>query len=265
MTATALRNRLATLLLVAGVLVLFRGLWTDGSERAEALYVVVLGLGYGHLLGAALVGRRASGLRPQGVSLGLWRLFSVTSIGTLFLAYFALLELFPATSFLVVASPLLAISVWHTVENDTAVADAYGRGFRMRSIERQTQGRTMAITCLVALAAALASADEVIFAEVFAISTLYHLFQWLVFLSDRIVAGGDRARGAALLRGIAWTHLPAAFVCAVLVIWRSSLPPLAFELAFSPSLYLFWSSLHVLQTGLARRSTPGVQPLSGTA
>jgi hypothetical protein len=30
------------------------------------------------------------------------------------------------------------------------------------------------------------------------------------------------------------------------------LPPLAFELVFSPALYLFWSSLHVVHTALAR-------------
>ena len=40
MSASALRNRLTTVLLVASVLALARALWPEGSERTAALYVV---------------------------------------------------------------------------------------------------------------------------------------------------------------------------------------------------------------------------------
>lgn len=259
MSAAALRNRLTTVVLVGAVLALSRALWPDDGERAAAQYVFVLTLGYGHLLGAALVGRRDSGLRPHGVSARLWRLFCIVSVGTLFAAYATLLGVLPEANFVVFASPLLAISIWHTVENDSAVVAAYERGFSLGAIPREARGRTLGLVALVALGAILLSGDETLFAEVFAISTLYHLFQWLVFLRDRIAAGGDPARRTAILRGIAWTHVPTALACLALVIWRPILPPVLFDLVFSPSLYLFWSSLHVAHTALARsaRSSAG--------
>jgi hypothetical protein len=82
MSASALRNRLTTVLLVASVLALARALWPEGSERTAALYVVVLTLGYGHLFGAALLGRGNRGLRARGVST--WLRFSVfiVALGT---------------------------------------------------------------------------------------------------------------------------------------------------------------------------------------
>lgn len=251
MSASALRNRLTTVLLVASVLALARALWPEGSERTAALYVVVLTLGYGHLFGAALLGRGNRGLRPRGVSASLRFFVWIVAVGTVLAASFAMLEL-PTASLLFFASPLLVISIWHTVENDAAVVAAYERGFRLGPVARETRLRTLGITGLVAAGAALLAADEATFAEVFAVSTLYHVFQWLVFLFDRIAARGDRATKAAILRGVAWSHLPTALVCAALLLWRSSLPPLAFELVFSPALYLFWSSLHVVHTALAR-------------
>jgi hypothetical protein len=258
---SAFCNRVATALLVAATLLAFRVLWPGAGARAEAQYAFVLTLGYGHLLGAAIVRRRGASRRPRGVSTGLWRAFCAISVATLFAAYFSVLDLFPASGFLIFASPLLAISVWHTVENDLAIARAYRHRLVLDPIARETQARSVGLSAFVLAPLLLVPGSEVAFAEVFSASVLYHLFQWLVFLRDRIALSDDAGRRTALLRGIAWAHVPMAVACAAVVGWRSSLPPLAYELVFSPSLYLFWSSLHVLQTSLARGITRAERPL----
>jgi hypothetical protein len=251
---TASGNRRLTLFLVAVSLCLSHVLWPDPGDRATAQYAFVLTLGYGHLIGAAMGGRRRSSTRPEYVSPGSWRIFCIVTAATLFAAYFALLDRVSASDFLAVVSPLLALSVWHTVENDLALARAYDRGFALGPIPRTSHFRAIAITTTVLGAVVVLPQVGVSFADLFAVTTLYHLFQWLVFLRDRTAVGSDLAGRSGMLRRIAWSHLPAGLICGVVLIWRSSLPPLAFEVAFSPSLYLFWSSLHVLHTALARGS-----------
>lgn len=248
----AIRNRSASALIVVGVLACFHALVPDEEAREEAEYVFVLTLGYGHLVGAVIARRPGRGLRPSGVSASSWKLFQGVGAATLFFAYSALLDLFPASEFLAFAGPLLAISVWHTLENDLAVARAYRSGFALGPVRRDDVVLTIGVSAVVLLGAEGLMRLGATFADVFTASTLYHLFQWLVFLQDRARRGSDPVRGAAMLRAIVWSHLPAGLLCGGIVLGREALPPVVGDLVFSPSLYLFWSSLHVLQTAVAR-------------
>jgi len=251
-SGAALGNRLTTGILVLTVLAGFGALWPDPDGRAAAEYVSVVTLGYAHLVGAALANRAGGRARSGRTAHGLWRIGWVASAATGVAACFGVIDVFPVGDLLAVTSPLLALSVWHTVENDLAIAGAYGRGFALGPIPRASHFPTLAGVALVGMAVVVLARVGVTFADVFAASTLYHLVQWLVFLRDRASAAGEPARRRALLRAIGLSHVPAAVLCAILLGARSRLPPLAFEIAFSPCLYLVWSALHVVQTALVR-------------
>lgn len=264
-SGTARSNRITTTLLVLAALVSFAALWPDARQRASALYVFVLALGWAHLIGAAWVGRRAGRPRPWQASRRLWMGIGFVSVVAAFAACFAVLDWLAVDDFLIATSPLLALSVWHTVENDIAVTGAYGRGLALGRIPRDTYFPTIVGMALVMAAVVVLLELGVTFADVFAASTLYHIFQWLVFLRDRMAASRDPAAGAAIRRAIVWSHVPVALACAGVVVWRSSLPPLAFEIVFSPALYLVGSALHVIQTALARAREGLRRPLPAVA
>jgi len=91
------------------------------------------------------------------------------------------------------------------------------------------------------------------FGDFFAATTLYHQVQWLLFFRDRGrgLAASSRPRDArSLWRRIAAVHaVPAAAGGAILLFAPGSLLYVA---VFSPSVYLFFASLHVAQTALVR-------------
>ena len=89
------------------------------------------------------------------------------------------------------------------------------------------------------------------FADLFAISTLYHLVSWLVFFGDRVqdnVPGGDPSQVRLVWRRITWVHVPPALLCGILVLDSTGTLWVARGFVFSPAIYLFWSFLHTLQT-----------------
>jgi len=74
------------------------------------------------------------------------------------------------------------------------------------------------------------------------VATLFHLVGWLVFLI---------ARGASLAH-LFVLHAPPAALCLALLAWPGEVAAPLREWVFSPAIYLFWATLHVAQTALAR-------------
>jgi len=297
------RNRGLSLAIVAAVLLGFR-LALPEADRGRALYLAVVCLGYGHLLGGALFARRRmAGWRPAGVGAGLFGAFVTTSLLAAFALYVHAVQAWPA---LVV--PMLALAVWHAFENDLGVGRAYREstsGLRIAPVPRRWEPHATALGLSAAvvlffvlalpeagLAAALGGGPGlamaaapleplvrggavmaglgllavpsgrhrlgglalatgallaprlwpwVRFEEVFALWTLYHVVSWGIF-------SWERSPDARRRLGVVAVHVLPALACAALL-----MAPLAWEhplrvVVFAPAAYLFWSSLHVLQT-----------------
>jgi hypothetical protein len=236
------RPRLLSALLVAAFLAATRAAFPEGEARAPVQYALVITLGYGHLIGAALPAlRRAAARGPLACA------FRLVAAASAFALYAAAVAAWPK---LVLA--LAALSLWHIAENDAAMARALRAGGEARTLASPA-ARTLApaaarrappLACaaLVGAAALFALPDAGLFGDVFSAVTLHHLVSWLAFLGAR---GARPARLAAL-------HAGPALACGVL--WLAPEPagaPLR-GLVFSPGVYLFWSALHALHTARAR-------------
>ena len=166
----ATRNRLLSIALASGLWATGVLLFPDPGARAPWLYGLVLTLGYGHLLGAALgpterfARRFRAGMRrpplhalpPAGraaVGIGAGCLGAMV----LYLAYASALGHWPW-----IAGVLLAIATWHSVENDSALPRTYRSGLRLPPLsgEADTQATTLGITALVLALATAALASE---------------------------------------------------------------------------------------------------------
>jgi hypothetical protein len=229
--------RLITLGFVAAFVALTHAAIPGAEERTQRQYLFVIALGYGHLIGAAL-GTRRPGARSR-LALG----FAGVTLATAFALYLEGVAAWPGLAF-----ALLALSVWHFTENDVALARALATGTAPGPLPRRAREHAVPIAAAAALVgAALAlSPDAGLLGDLFSAATLFHLVGWLVFLVAR---GASRARLLAL-------HAPPLALCA----WLSASPAEALaplrEWAFSPPIYLFWASLHVAHTALARRGAP---------
>lgn len=312
------RNRLLTLATVGAILLGFR-LAVPEAERGTALYLAVVCLGYGHLLGGAIFARRRMAhWRPAGVGAGLFGAFVGTSLVTSFMLYAHAVVAWPS-----LVLPMLALAVWHAFENDGVVARAYregGGGLRVAPVPRAWEphatalGLSAAVVLVFVLAlpegglevlgggtglalapgaldglarraavaaglgllavpsgrhraggAALVAGALVAprlwpwvrFEEVFALWTLYHVVSWGIF-------SWERSPDVRRRLGIAAVHVLPAAACLGLIA-----APLSWEhplrvAVFAPAAYLFWSSLHVVQTlavrGVERlREREGIQ------
>jgi len=252
--AMAARYRGVSLLAVAGFGCLLRGLFPEPAARDEASYLAVLTVGYGHLGGAAWFSLRRLRV-PAGVSPPLLSLFAISSVATLFavwswLANDGMAYLSPHVLWIFFA--LFAVSTWHVIENDIALARAYRGGLHIPGLSRRAGAH---LAALVATAASTGLAVHLLhspspwlsFGDYFTMVVLYHLVGWLVFFADRAMRleGRDRRR---LLARLALVHLPPATLAGLLMAWTP--PGLAGlrELVFSPGVYSFFALLHVLQT-----------------
>jgi hypothetical protein len=155
----AWRNRLVTAGLVAGCLSAFALGLPDRNARDQGLYLFVITLGYGHLIGALVFARhRLSALRPRSVAPSLfWALLAVTMTNVFVLYAWA------GRSTSAVFVPLLAVSVWHIAENDLELARAYRHGLRLGPIARGLPERVSAVgitALVVALALATLPPDD---------------------------------------------------------------------------------------------------------
>ncbi len=175
---SATRNRIQSLAAAAAICGGAVLLLPEPERRAPWLYGAVLTLGYGHLLGGALLGRRplAAALRrgaalapgsalPPGVRKSIALAFCLGGVAILYTTYAIALGHWPLLS-----GVLLAIATWHTVENDLAMPGSYRHGLHMPpvSLDADTQVAAGGITTLVlsvataALAADLAGDPELV-------------------------------------------------------------------------------------------------------
>src|SRR5262245_53866776 len=127
------RNRWLAFAIVGGFVALLRALAPAPAERETWLYLVALPLGYGHLIGAAVFGRRQRWSRGASASSrALATAFCGSSLVTLLALYAWALG--DARLQPLVLIPLLVLSAWHIVENDLALGRAYRNGLRLGGI-----------------------------------------------------------------------------------------------------------------------------------
>jgi hypothetical protein len=254
----AARYRSISLLAVVAAACLLRGLFPEPAVRDEASYLAVLTLGYGHLGGAAWfsLGRLRA---PAGVSLPLLALFATTSVATLFgfwswLANDGMAYLAPHLLWIFFA--LFAVSTWHVIENDAALARSYRIGLQLSGLGRRVGGHFVALAATAVVTGLgfrlfRSPSPWLSFGDFFTLVVLYHLVGWLVFFADRArrLEGQDRRR---LLARLGLVHLPPAALAGLLLAWTP--PGLAGlrELVFGPGVYSFFALLHVLQTAWIR-------------
>lgn len=199
---TAARNRLVTGALVASFLLATRSWIPDADARAGFQYHFTTTLGYGHLIGAFVFARGRR--RPHASAARLLRgAFAAASVLSLFSAYTWALN---QTAALVM--PLLAVSAWHTVENDLALGRAYRDRLRLDAIPRAVEHHLGAIgaALLLLLLAAHTPPWSDFTAEIFG-----QTGGWLVLAAMR---GACIACGVALLAHAASTRYGGAVLVA---------------------------------------------------
>jgi len=176
--------------LVVVFLAAMRACFPLAEEREAAQYAVVVVVGYGHLVGAALPSlRRLRGRPGLGVPLG---------AALLAASAFALLALYlvAAARLPLLLVAMLGLATWHTVENDVAMGHSFRRGRSLPRFPGTAQTQLVALgasALLLAIGAATLSASE-----------------RAAFLADTPIAGLDHS----LLRGV-------AYLCGVLLLCRS--------------------------------------------
>ncbi len=225
-----LQPRLVAALATGAFLAATHAAWREPEPRASAQYALVITLGYGHLIGAALpawrriAARGALGMAAWGVA-----------VATAFALYTKAVAAWPP-----LALGLVALSVWHICENDVALARALRAGGALSPIAFR-HALPLAGAALVLALAGWALPDAGRFGDVFSAVTLYHLVAWLAL---RLVRGARLGPLVAL-------HAAPAFLCGALWLAPEGTARLR-AVAFSPGVYLFWSALHVLQTARSR-------------
>lgn len=284
---SAWRNRATSLALVAFFLLATHAWLPEPEMRASVQYLFVVTLGYGHLLGAVALPR--SPLAPGSSELprALLASFRVVSALTGFAAYAWVIGLVPA-----LVLPLLAVSAWHTAENDLAIGRAYAGGFRVGPLPRSRTHHavSLGVTSLVVVlgtwteswrelasglgwvatgvAGPVASslhpgsarlAGWLDLPDLFVLVTLHHLLSWLILLADRVRALRSAGRGgeaASLSRRLVTVHLAPALACGLLLSIPSARVESIHLFVFGPAVYLYWSVLHVMQTSWRRGMEP---------
>jgi len=290
-TARAWRNRAASLGLAGAAVAAARAIAPDPEQRATLLYILVVVLGYGHLLGAAWFSRHAGSRRGAGEAL--WRVAVVLAV---FAVYVTLLQGLP-----LVVLPLLVISTWHTVENDVVLEATCARPSGAAAFSRAPAPHGVAFAgtaLLVALFASAGAGPALASATASGALAQVTAAPWrglasasalaiAVLLPRHRLEGALLAAAAALLPALSagvlsfaeafalfglyhllswlwilaerghWRRLLAVHAatvapCCALLALSGEAAEVARAVAFSPAVYLFWSVLHVGQTVRAR-------------
>ncbi len=268
-----LRNRLISIVTVASFVSLARLLWPEPSQRAVYLYLAIITVGYGHLLGAAWLSRaRIAALRPRGSPSSVWWVFLLATTGVVLAAYAWLLFIVPAALLL-----FFLFSAWHIVENDHSLGDAYRGGLVLPPVSRRPRDLAlhMALTTVVAVVAFVTPegaaslpwlqlpVTALPLADLFAVVTGYHLVSWILFTVDRAnreARLGNHRIARRLLRGLVGAHAVPVAAC-VVALAAGAGADLPRSIVFGPGLYLFWSVLHAVQTAILReRRAPSAAP-----
>ncbi len=222
---------------------------------------------YGHIVGAAIFSlpRHRLSLVARTDRL-LVAAFSLVSLLVLFGLYASALHVTELRAPLLVA--MLALSLWHIVENDFELGRAYRTRMQLGAIrfDRSSAPRIVAglviVTAIVLctpsgiqlsefligrpplLSRALVLDDFVVFV------VLYHAVSWIVFLLDRARASEELTSSdyAQLKRRLAWLHLAPVVPFISLSFWFE---PIYLYIA-APGLYVFFSIAHTLHTATLR-------------
>jgi hypothetical protein len=212
----AWRNRALS---AAGVgLYLAAMLWLipNPDRRTTLHYLIVVAIGYGHLIGALGLSPRSSSqrgriARPAFLQIEGRSLRRAAWLLALMGAYLMLLERQPLVVF-----SLLAIATWHTAENDHRLGDTYQREGRPGPLARSLDGQLLALATsalLMTLATSMTrSADLALAAEpgrlrelgLFAARSVAVLAALVVVLRER----NERQTMAAVVLILAATLVP---------------------------------------------------------
>ncbi len=233
-------------------------LWLEPENEARAALHshVVFALGYGHLLASVVRGRRPASAQPPRAAAA--KLGTLATLATGYAAYVELCQFAPALPL-----GLLALSAWHTVENDRALRRSSPEdalpiaALSTRRSDLFADAAIAAGLSLLALAAPHLS-PRIDATDVIAAVTLHHLVSWLILIVARARARGRlRSELIALLR----LHAPTLALClgAMAVLgapsaWPASIVDVS-RAVLSPATYLFWSAAHVVHTAW-RRARP---------
>ena len=217
------RNRVVSLTCVGIYLGFAHAFVHDPLLREKINYGVVITLGYGHLVGAAFFSRHRMaeklagptrfltvhlghlGLsfqrRPTSIQHGVSSLCLIAFMSLLYLSYIALLNHVPEAWL-----PMLAISIWHSIENNQCLKETYQAQIRLPALTNKTQDHLISLgasSCLMAWSLTLIQPDWV---------TASLALRVLGLLSGAILMTGDKRTLVEKWLG-------------VLVIGASSLPP----------------------------------------
>ncbi len=277
------RNRATSLALVTGFLVATHVWLPEAEVRSSVQYLFVVTLGYGHLLGAVAVPRSGCTSADSGSPRILLASFRIVATLTGLAAYAWVIGRMPG-----LVLPLLAVSAWHTVENDLAIGRGHANGWRVGPMPRTPGYHVLALGmtgCVVAVAtwteswreltgglgwtgpgaeastAVSRHAGSALLAgwfdlpDLFVLVTLHHLLSWLLLLAGRVRAlraDGCRREATGLCRRLAVVHLGPALLCGTLLALPAEVTGSAHLFVFGPAVYLYWSVLHVVQTSWRR-------------
>lgn len=260
------RNRIRSILTVAAFMALVR-LFSEGGQGATWLYLIALPIGYGHLVGALWFGRaKLRATAPARVHGQTWGLFLAISTLIALAAYTWALHVAALAPLVLV--PMLLASAWHIVENDLALTRAYLKSLRIGPLAACPSDIAL-ITGICALIGLLALTtptggfwSSVWFGQQFPMFSLfsieelatavlmYHAVSWLLFFWDRArgMDSTDPAAARCLRRGLLFLHVVPLSVNLVLYLGA----PAVYVYVASPTLYLFGSVAHALQTAIGR-------------
>lgn len=271
------RARLAAAAWVAGFLGAVRVLAPTPELQAEWQYRIALPLGYGHLLGGLLFGRRRlAALVPEGVPPGLFALFVANGACLLLVLY--VWSLGQALLYPFVLVGMLVVSAWHIAENDVAVADARQAGLALAPLRGGLRELARCSLFLLgigvlALATPAGHAYQLRYvgllvipfqlatvADVGTAILLYHAATWVLFTLERAraLAWSAPREARRMRRALFWVHAAPLALALGAHLWLEGL----YVYVSAPFLYLFWSVLHALQTA-ATRNTRSAAPTAG--
>lgn len=257
----ASENRVVSTAFVAIVWSGAHWLCPDPEEREAALYLFITTFGYGHFIGAAGFGSPlATAWKARRTS---WpsTVFSGVTLVTGFCVYSLLLARAPLA-----VLPFVLGLTWHTLENDRLLAAAYHakRSARLAPVPTALRDHLWFAPLAAGMLALAACTQEVsqtfglpaaswqprLF-DIYGIPALYHLVSWLVLILDRTRAEPGRS-ASHRIRSLGIAHAVPVVLGAAALAADGALARLVRELLYGPQVYLYWSTLHVIQTAVAR-------------